>query len=386
MFAMVFLLLSVTLIYGSEVNPQFALHRYVSNIRLLGLSNAGAALPDGIGSVMLNPSLVHTWHFMNTTSYSAGGAYARDSLFSRHNAFGGGSWYINEKTSLGVLYRYLRGTSGHAEDDIVVCFAGRLFEKSMNQGAVNIGLNVRYEKLDWNYSSIKPLGVIARVYNDLHSHVPEKDTVLRVHPAPFPFVSTKEKRLLFDLGFFQDHIAPGLDFGLVFHNLVGFYWREETPTMRWQRDTLLFDTLGVKLDTGFVVIDSAYYIDEPTMTDGKNHKSYKRLTVGVVYTPPPLRDKFIIHIPFDLEFIGLFDKKQDITIGLHTGTEWWMTDMIGLRLGYSYAPQYIYGQPGSLSVDNIHIFSGGAGIHFPKLNLDFYFRKEEWGAGCEVFF
>ena len=47
-----------------------------------------------------------------------------------------------------------------------------------------------------------------------------------------------ENRLLFDFGFYQDNIMPGLDFALVFYNF-GFYWKKEKPylsTIQYKND------------------------------------------------------------------------------------------------------------------------------------------------------
>ena len=69
---------------SAEINPQFTTQRHSSNSRYAGLSNAGVAIPEPVTGAVLNPSLVHAWHYNNETRYSASAAFERDSVFARY--------------------------------------------------------------------------------------------------------------------------------------------------------------------------------------------------------------------------------------------------------------------------------------------------------------
>ena len=363
---------------SSEINLQFESQRNLLNPRFAALSNTGVAIPEGPSSVTLNPALTHCWHVKNETRFSGTIAYAKDSLFSRSILNFGGSSYLNEKTTLGTLYRYMKSNDKNTHNDVIFNFAGRLFDKSLNQGAVNLGVNLRYENCKWHDSYVDSLTTYYSRYQDTIL-----DTVEAYRYAPnIPERSFDENRLLFDLGFFQDNILPGLDFGITFHNLFGYRWYSENP--------VLHDTAWSYIDsqTGdSVIVDSSFYVNDWGEHNARNPKVYKRMTVGLSYHPDIMQNKVSLLLPFDLEFIGIFDKKQDLKIGLHTGLEAWLfSNNICLRFGYAYAPKYITGAPGALTLDNDHLFSGGLGVYFERISFNVFMRKHDWGIESVVAF
>ncbi len=363
---------------SDEINLQFETQRTLFNPRFSGLSNTGVAIPEDISSATLNPALVHCWHTNNKTRYSGTVSYAKDSLFSKYHLNLGGSCYINDKATLGTIYRYLKKDDDNSQNEVVFSFAGRLFDKSMDQGAVNLGINLRYENLKWKDNNLDSLTTSYSIYQDTIL-----DTVLTYMYEPnINSRFFEENRLIFDLGFFQDNIIKGLDFGITFHNLFGYRWYTEKPVVRdsiWS----LNDSI-IKPDT---LIDSSYYVDDWRDDNARNKKVYKRMTIGLCYHPDIMQNKVSLLLPFDLEFIGIFDKNQDVKIGLHTGIEAWLFDNnICLRFGYAYAPKYITGYSGNLGIKNDHLLSGGIGAYFERISFNVFMRKHDWGIGSVIAF
>lgn len=376
-----YLLILLFINLSAEVNPQLTTQRHSSNPRYAGLSNTGVAIPDAITGTILNPALVHSWHWNNQTKYSASAAFERDSVFSKFIISTGASLFINEKTTLGTLYRSFKNGDDNYQNEVVLCIAGRLFEKSLRQGAVNLGMNFRYESLNWK-TDTDSLPIVQKMF-DTSGNIISDSTTISWYKSNFENDFDKEKRLLFDLGFFQDNIFPGMDFGLTFHNLLGYVWKSDKPVVKHKPDTT-YDTLTDTIPQS--LIDSSYHVAEWKDSRARNKKVYKRMTVGLAYHANIVQNKAMVLIPFDLEFIGLFDRKQDMKLGLHTGIEIWLGTHIGLRFGYARSPSYIEGTPGDITLENDHIFSGGASARFDHISFDLYIQGQNWGVGSTVAF
>lgn len=379
------LIICVVLSYinlSAEINPQFITQRHSSNPRYAGLSNAGVAIPDAVTGAVLNPSLVHSWHYNHETKYSATATFERDSVFSRYIISTGASWYINEKTTIGTIYRNLKNGDDNYQNEVVLCVAGRLFDKSINQGAVNLGFNIRFENVNWK-TGLDSLPIVQKMFDSSGNIIPESTATIGKYESAFNSHFDKDKRLLFDVGFFQDNIFQGLDFGLTFHNLLGYTWLSDKPVIKHKADTT-FDTLTDTIPQS--LIDSSYHSAKWKDSKGRNNKVYKRMTVGLAYHANIIQNKVMILIPFDLEFIGLFDKKQKMKLGLHTGIEAWLTGKICLRFGYALSPNYISGDPGNITLESENIFSGGASARFEHLSFDVYIQGQNWGVGSMVAF
>lgn len=355
----------------ADINEEFAAHRQYSNARFNGLSNAGCAIPENITSVFLNPALIHSWHLLYNYKYSVGAGYASDSVFSKYVINTGASWQINELTSVGALYRAFKQSTDMFQDDILLCVAGRLFDKSLEQGAVNLGMNMRIENCHWENNDLDSLKMTwSTPYNTT-----DKDSSWYYAPSSF-LRQWQQRRWLFDIGFFQDNIFQGMDFGLTLHDIFTYTWTSEYPT--------LTDTAWSLTDS--IDLDSSYYASRWNDAKGRDNKVYKRLTVGIAYHADILQDKAKLLIPLDIEFLGLFDRKQKMKLGLHTGIEGWFINKICLRFGYAYAPNYIQNRPGKIKFNNDHIISGGASIRIEPVGIDVYIKKQDWGIGAFVAF
>lgn len=377
-----YLLILLFINLSAEINPQFTTQRHSSNPRFAGLSNAGVAIPEAVTGAILNPSLLHSWHWNNQRKHSASAAFERDSVFSKFIISTGASWFINEKATLGTVYRNLRNGDDNYQNEVVLCIAGRLFDKSLNKGAVNLGMNIRFENLNWK-TGTDSLSIVHKTFDESGDIISGSDSLLGKYKSSFESDFDKEKRLVFDLGFFQDNIFQGMDFGLTFHNLLGHVWKSDKPVIKHKSDTT-YDTITDTIPQS--LIDSSYYVAEWKDSKGRNKKVYKRMTVGLAYRADIIQNKAMILIPFDLEFVGLFDRKQDMKLGLHTGIEVWLGDQIGLRFGYALSPHYIKGEPGDINLTNDNIFSGGASARFERVSFYLYIQMQNWGIGSTVAF
>jgi hypothetical protein len=132
------------------------------------------------------------------------------------------------------------------------------------------------------------------------------------------------------------------------------------------------------------VIDNAYYSFN-RVTSWEN-KAFKRMTMGIAYHADIIQNKVMILVPFDLEFLTLFDRRQDFKIALHTGLEGWFINKICIRFGYAYAPEYIRGEETSLKIKSSHLFAGGAGARFEHVSGDMYVQPQGWGIGVSIFY
>lgn len=372
------LLIGVLTSTTAEIDLQFGANRSLFNYRFCGLSGSGVAIPEAVSSATLNPALVHNWHFLKERKYSGLVGYEKDSLFEKNILSTGASAYLNDKSTVGALYRLLNSTEENRQNEVIITFAGRLFDKSLNQGAVNLGFNLRYESFKWTDPYTDSLNTLRYIYKDtlldsilLHRYLPPNQMRVR-----------EENRFLFDLGFYQDNVVPNLHFGLVFHNLLGYTWQSHSPSVN--------DTIWSFIDSttnDSIVVDSSYLMSNHDKKAEKNNKVYKRMTIGIAYQPNIAQNKVTLMVPFDLEFIGIFDRDQDLKIALHTGLEVWLLDkIIGLRFGYARGPKHITGRPGYLSMEPSNIVSGGLSFHFDHIAFDVFMQKQDFGIGTILSF
>lgn len=362
---------------------QFAQQRRATNHRYAGLAGAGVSIPEPVSSISLNPALIHHFHQYSETAHSISLSYERDSLFDAMILNSGTSYNINERTTISANYRFLKNSKNDDKlsNEAIISVAGTMFDQTGDaQGGVDIGFNIRYSYAKWYQKSTNPIqsfqilsdssGIIS---NELISSI---DTVLNC--------KEEEHHLLFDLGLFQDNILENLDFGITFYNLFGFHWKKRNPEQKVSTVTDTVTSPDTTIDTS-----TYYYSDSWLKDNGKNHKSYKRMTVGLSYHVPLLNEKLNVLVPFDLEFFGLFNKKENLKLAFHTGLETWLAKgRVGLRFGYARAPYNISGSPQSFSIKNQNIFTGGGSIRFKMFGLDLYFTeyRQEWGLSAFVSF
>lgn len=359
-------------------DPFHTTSRLISNPRSAGLSNAGCAIPDGAGSTMLNPSLIHSWHKMNDTKYAAQVSFHKESLFSKYAINLGASWKVNKKASISSIYRYLKKDNNYKHNETIISASGQLFDKNGTQGGVDVGVNLRYDNIEW-WRTAKEYLPIAITSKDTIN-----DTTIFYPNTVHPNYNITDRRIIFDFGFFQSNIAKNLDFGLTFHNLFGYSWHSISPVEKHSVNT---DSTN-PLDDETIVIDSTYYSPETSKTNRWLNKQYRRMTVGIVYHLPLMQNKLMVNIPFDLEFFGLFDKKKKNTkISMHTGAEACWNEIINFRFGYAYAPEHILRSSGKVIIKNEHILSGGFGVKFKRISFDMFIRGEyNWGIGSTLAF
>ena len=380
------LLTSLTSWVFSEVNHQMTQQRHLMDQRYAGLSNTGVAIPDPVSSATMNPSLVHHFHINSKTKVSISAGFDRDSIFNKMILTGGASYFINERTTIAAQYRNLMQSKNKLTNEAVLTVAGTLFDKGEddNQGGVDVGMNMRYLQTKWNENYADPLNIMQKI-TDSNKVVISDNVSGAYSPSGFNKTDKDEYRLLFDVGFFQDNIVNNLDLGIVFYNLFGFQWDAKTPTVSDSSKYSIGDTTEIANDT---ITDSLYYTGWQR-SNGKNHKSYKRMTIGLAYHLPVIEKKLDLLIPMDFEWIGMFNKKEDTEFLFHMGLEVWvLRGIIGIRGGYSSAPSYVRGEPQDFDIDKTNILTAGASIRIKMFGIDGYFTeyKKEWGISGFVAF
>ncbi|MBD3390637.1 MAG: hypothetical protein GF410_01340 [Chitinivibrionales bacterium] len=345
-----------------------------ADIRIAGLAGAGVAVPEGIACVLQNPAMLHSYNVLNeinlTGAISSGSG---ETEYQRYHISAGAGVCLSRIFSVGLLYRYLKPEHEHNRNSqITLNLSGRLFDRSINRGVVNYGVNVRYEKLNWKTSDFAP------IYN---RRISATDTVVTDTNVWDTDGDIERRRLAADIGFFQDNIGEGLDFGLTFTDLIGYTWTRETPTI--VNDDSLIIT-ATPLDTDTVVIDSSYYGGESTQYNKWLRKHNRRVDVGLAFHKEVLEDRALMYLPFHFEIFNLFDLDTQTHLAFRTGLEVWIKDRYCLRFGYGRAPESYPADPGAL--ENANIFSGGAGARISSFGVDLYIRRNAWGLGGSVAF
>jgi hypothetical protein len=302
----------------SRATPQSVVSR--------SLAGGGSAVPHDIFQGLVNPALT-------TVRVGAKGAlgigYGRDDLFN-NVALPMGALFFEDGGTMGVVYRYLNGDLG-AVHDAVVNFAGRLFDRMDQEGTgpVEFGMNIRYENSKWRHD------VPALVTND-DGDDGEPEYVTN-------FITARGNCLLIDIGFYQQYL-PGLDFSLVFSNLLGYRWSEA---------------------------------DGRGKSAGSMDGRHRLITAGMLYTLP-ISNSFLLRIPIDVEIANLFVKSRPAACMLRTGAELRIAQMYCARFGYARAPQDPVELITKFDYDNL--FFGGVGVAVKGVLLDVFAGKGEFGA------
>lgn len=357
---------------SADVDLPFLSQQLFSSAALEGLGNAGVALPQGGSMGWSNPALLYSsCKGRSKGAFSPG--YGRDSLFDRHIAPMALS-YIDGNGALGGLYRYASGNSGFTLQEFGLNFSGQLFDKIDMQGAVDMGLTLRY-------------ATIKDRRNEMHTFSVDQfmvagagdETVLRVtDSAEVQYRGNGRSRLLAgDLGFYQPDIMERLDFALVLSNLLGYRWEETCPVVA-HADSILRDTV-VASDT-MDIVKRTYRYDDKTDT----HTSwlpgrYRVLTLGIAYRTGT--EAFVLTFPIDLTLMGLFDKKVENRFVFRGGIAAQLSRALTLRLGYAREPETVY--EGITTFKNVNVFTGGAGLTMGTSTFDCYFSNGSFGITAE---
>ncbi len=342
------------------------------------LGFSGLALTNELSTAFLNPSLLFSQR-SDKSPIVFGISYGRDSLFQDYITGGGIRGKLSPNLCMGLQYRYMRESDLFNHQDLNLSLAGRLFGESFNQGPVDLGINVRWEKMKFTKSVNGSYVVQGRIGGSSHNM-----EISSVEVGPKEQVTYTEDRIILDLGLFQRKIAEYLDFGIVFHNLAGYRMSANKPVIKHKRLYLPVDTLAGNENQN---LDTTGYIDSLDVESEEisewTEGYYRRMSAGVVFHKPLIQRKILIRIPIDVEFLGLLDRSIKTHTVLRTGAELWIRENYCLRFGYARAP-HTY----SLNFDgmkNFNLFSGGAGIRFDKVSLDFYIKgSQEWGVAANL--
>ncbi|MDG5814927.1 hypothetical protein QA601_07560 [Chitinispirillales bacterium ANBcel5] len=333
------ILLIAVVAKGSDVDmfltPQLSANSVVST----SLGGAGSALSMGIMQGTINPALVFSYrsHVPERGALAVG--YGYDSLYNDLLLPGGVS-YANHEGALGFFYSIQRGTSGNLYE-FTGNISGRLSEQVDSQGPVDYGLNIHYQNMSFSHE-LKD-SASANIIKDM-----------------------RERRLLFDLGFFQTNVMDNLDFSFVLKNLVGYRW---SRTKEAYADEELADTLQD--------------LNKSERNRGWTASRYRTMVVGIAYHFS-LGQGVEISIPMDIEVFGLFDRKIKRTTVFRSGVQARVLSNYYLRFGFSRAPDSVPEVFSALRKGNL--FFGGAGMIVNQLQLDFYRGSENWGLTASLDF
>lgn len=337
---------------------------YSSSVK--SLANAGIALPLDLFSGQLNPALTFSHHYMVAPQSQGSVAigYGRDSIFNAHILPTGFS-YSNQEGSLGLFYRFMKGKEDVLQHEMTVNFAGQIFSKSDDQGAVDFGMNLRFEKMVWKKRSPKVQHFLAAdsgkwiLEKEYESSPSDKDYAIR------------DKRALLDIGFFQPLIMENMDFGLVIRNLLGYVWSYGNP------DTVYYDTLADSQGIDSVMIKTSGFTDSKKAMRGWTRGINRTLTAGLVYHASISNDRILLNFPLDLEIRGLFNKSIKNRYIFRGGFEVDIARHVMLRFGYARAPGRL--KSSWEEIKNINVFTGGAGLRISSFSFDFYVSDNVFG-------
>ena len=301
----------------SNLFSRAALHSTASQ----ALGGAGTAMPHGGMQGLINPALTAACK----TNGSIAAGYGRDPIFNKA-ALPLGAVLTDSNGAMGMYYRFLSGSSGSVHD-AALNFAGKLFDQVDKQGAVDFGMNLRYEQSDWKHIRL-------------------------VDEYEYPKnVKTRNKSVVLDIGFYQPFIMPGLDFALVIRNLTGYSWNNT---------------------------------DGEDKTSGSIGSRHRTITAGAVYSIPLMDGSLLFQIPLDVEMVSLFEKSIPNKYIIRSGLEARITPFYTIRFGYAHAPS----DPMELITDFNYknLFFGGAGVFVKPLQLDFFTGVKEWGVTATYFY
>lgn len=299
------------------------------------LAGAGTAMPQGGFQGLINPALTSA---LPPKGVLAAG-YGRDERFD-NAAVPLGMVYSDGLGALGAYYRYLGGENVRTHE-AVFNLAGLMFDQIDDQGAVEFGVNIRYENSKWqqDYRRIFDNGV-----------------------ESFSRVDNKSQSVLFDVGFYQPHIISWLDFAIVLTNLNGYVWANHEGNVNEIYDNILLENAG--RITG--------------KSKGWIGWRYCTATIGSLINIPLAGDALLFQIPLDLEITNVFTNAAPTKYIVRTGLDARLFNLVNLRFGYAHAPE----DPLDIIKDFDHkdLFFGGVGVMVRPIQIDFFAGKDEFGV------
>jgi len=350
----------------AEVDRIFLVQDRFYSSALKSMANAGIALPTDFFIGQINPALTFSHHhsIVPLSQGTVALGYGRDSIFNAlilPAAFS----YSNQEGTLSLFYRFMKGEKDILQHEMTINFAGQIFSNSDDQGAVDFGMNLRFEKMVWKKRSPWEQHFLAAdsgkwiLESEYKSSLPDQD------------YSIRDKRALLDIGFFQPHILENIDFGLVIRNLLGYVWSYGN------QDTVYYDTLADSQGCDSVLIKTSGFTNNKKATHGWTKGINRTMIAGIVYHESISNDKIFLNFPLDLEIRGLFNKSIKNRYIFRSGLEAEIARHVILRFGYARAPGRL--KSSWEEIKNINVFTGGAGLRISSLSFDFYISDNTFG-------
>ena len=190
---LVFILIFTSTV-AAEVDRIFLVQDRLYSAALKSLANAGIALPTDLFNGLTNPALTFS-HYHTVVPQSNGTAaigYGQDSIFNAH-IFPAGLSYSNQEGSIGLFYRFMKGKMDILQHEMIINFASQIFPKSDDQGSVDFGINLRFEKMVWKN---RPQGC-STFWRRTQADGYWKEEVAQIKTI------RSDKRFLLDMGFFN---------------------------------------------------------------------------------------------------------------------------------------------------------------------------------------
>jgi hypothetical protein len=297
------------------------------------LAGAGSAMPHSDFQGLINPALTTAGNggrMGGSGTFSMG--YGWDQVFDKA-VLPFGMVLIDNNGAMGIYYSYLNGERSTVHD-AMLNFSWEMFKQITKPGPVDGGLNIRYERSRWRH----------RVENG------EIENGENGEENPARTINVNASNVIFDLGFYQQQLLPGVDFAFVFTNLAGYRWNStvdgEKRTSEWF---------------------------------GWRHCT---MVAGMLYSFPMLGA--MIRIPFDVEMTGLFSKSAPNSYIVRTGLEVQIARMYNLRFGYARSPDNFADLIADFDYRNL--FYGGVGINVRPVKFDLFFGDGGFGATATYFY
>lgn len=363
-----------SLVIAADIDPIFTPQRTFYNAVQKSLGDAGIALPVDISSAMLNPA--ESYSYRRSTSKTSGSfmaAYARDSVYDRNIIPFAISYAAGAQSTIALFYRYLDSYSGLRNNEITLNYSGQMTQKSDDQGAVDFGINIRFESNRMVYTSADSFPIYTSKKEISGKWI--TDSILG-YTDPIAKRDQTEKRIALDIGFFQSNIAPGLDFGLTMKNLTGYRWIENSPYNIFKDSS--FAKINPDSTTDSLVLHSVRKSSGVQKSRTWLQGNYRTISVGLNYRFPLANGNIVISLPTDFEILGLFVKKLKPKYVFHGGVQGKISNNFFVRLGYSRAPVEILTDLSKIK--NVNVFTGGAGITIAPVTLNFYISNNSLGV------
>ena len=297
------------------------------------LAGAGTAMPLCGFQGLVNPALATV---IGRSNGVLAAGYGRDPMFDKAMVPFGVVFRDKTGGAMGGYYRY-HGGADVSVHDAVANFSGRISEQVDHQGAVEFGMNLRYEHATRRASlAYETAGV-----NENGDSV----TILRHRN-----VNLHGRSLLLDIGFYQPHALWGADFSIVLPNLAGYRWTDISGS------------------------------DEESGWSGSR---WRTVIIGINY-PVPIGGAVLLQIPLDVEIANLFVRSAPNRYILRAGVEARVLQNFNFRFGYAYAPE----DPLDLITDFNYknLFFGGIGIDIKPLRFDFFAGRDEFGGAVTYYY